>query len=74
MKNILLLLPLALVMTGCADVYRYPCQDPENWNDHYCTSNACVAAGVCTADVMGPDKEANEKLIKEYNESKSEAK
>ena len=74
MKNILLLLPLALVMTGCTDVYRYPCQDPENWNSEYCTSNACVAEGACTVDVMGPDKEANQKLLNEYNESKSGAK
>lgn len=74
MKNILLLLPLALIMTGCQDIYRYPCQDPENWNTHYCNSNACVAAGACTVDVMGPDKAANEKLMKEYNETRTETK
>ena len=73
MKHVLLLL-LVLVMTGCNDVYRYPCQDPENWDDEYCTSNACVAAGACAVDVMGPDRAANEKLIKEYNKSKSEVK
>ena len=21
----------ALMMSGCADRYRYPCQDPNNW-------------------------------------------
>jgi hypothetical protein len=73
-KNILLLLPLALIMAGCQDVYRYPCQDPENWNNDYCNSNACVAAGACTVDVMGPDKAANEKLMKEYNKTGTEEK
>ena len=28
------LMPL-LVLTGCGERYRYPCQDPENWNEKY---------------------------------------
>jgi hypothetical protein len=60
MKKLLSLLAvtvLALMLTGCGkytfeDVYRYPCQDPANWESPDCQPPNCEAYGVCTKDVM----------------------
>lgn len=48
---------LCLTLTGCGkytfeDIYRYPCQDPANWEAPECTPPNCEAYGVCTKDVM----------------------
>lgn len=37
-----------LLMVGCQDRYRYPCQDPENQTSQECNPPACVADGTCT--------------------------
>jgi len=57
-------------LTGCKydfkEVYRYPCQDPANWNTPDCTYPKCEAFGICTKDVMkgtplyDTDKEYND--------------
>ena len=60
MKKLLPLLAviiLSITLTGCGkytfeDVYRYPCQDPANWETPDCTPPNCEAYGVCTKDVM----------------------
>jgi hypothetical protein len=60
MKKLLPLLAVivvSLTLTGCGkytfeDVYRYPCQDPANWESPDCTPPNCEAYGVCTKDVM----------------------
>ena len=60
MKKLLSLLAvtvLALTLTSCGkytfeDVYRYPCQDPANWESPDCQPPNCEAYGVCTKDVM----------------------
>lgn len=59
MKKILSLLAvilLSLGLTSCKydfkEVYRYPCQDPANWETPDCTYPKCEAFGVCTKDVM----------------------
>jgi len=60
MKKLLSLLAvtvLALTLTGCGkydfkEVYRYPCQDPTNWESPDCQPPNCEAFGVCTKDVM----------------------
>jgi hypothetical protein len=60
MKKILSLLAvtvLALTLTGCGkydfkEVYRYPCQDPANWESPDCQPPNCEAFGICTKDVM----------------------
>ena len=48
---------LCLTLTGCSkynfeDIYRYPCQDPANWEAPECLPPNCEAYGVCTKDVM----------------------
>lgn len=44
-------------LTGCGkydfkEVYRYPCQDPANWETPDCQPPNCEGFGICTKDVM----------------------
>ena len=39
---------VALLMSGCEDRYRYPCQDPANFKNPECKPPLCVADGSCT--------------------------
>lgn len=47
-------LPITLIVTCLFvilfsdDVYRYPCQDPNNWGLEECLPPACESSGVCT--------------------------
>ena len=45
-----------LLLSGCSDGhYRYPCQDPNNWEDTECKPPVCSAAGACPEDLVGKD-------------------
>ena len=46
---------LMLSLTGCDSLnrYRYPCQDPANWEKAECNPPICEASGTCTKDVIG---------------------
>ena len=37
-----------LMIAGCSDAYRYPCQDPANQASTDCNPPVCVADGTCT--------------------------
>ena len=45
---------LVLSLTGCDSLnrYRYPCQDPKNWETAECTPPECEASQTCTKDVI----------------------
>jgi len=45
---------LMLPLTGCESFnrYRYPCQDPKNWEIAECTPPECEASQTCTKDVI----------------------
>ena len=45
---------LMLSLTGCDSLnrYRYPCQDPKNWETEQCTPPECEASQTCTKDVI----------------------
>ena len=45
-----------LLLAGCSDAYRYPCQDPKNFGTPKCEPPACEADGTCTKDLLGPPK------------------
>lgn len=45
-----------LVLTGCGERYRYPCQDPENWDEKYCKKPYCSANGTCPEDLTHYEK------------------
>lgn len=42
-----------MMVVGCDGHYRYPCQDPNNWDKAECNNEVCKAEGECTADVLG---------------------
>jgi hypothetical protein len=45
------LLVVGVVLSGCGfsiERYRYPCQDPANWQLVECTPPECEANGLCT--------------------------
>jgi len=52
MKAVFLILT-ALLLVGCEDRYRYPCQDPANKNNEECTRPLCEADGFCYDTLNG---------------------
>ncbi len=55
MKYLPLLLLVALM--GCQERYRYPCQDPANWNEDFCKKPICSANGTCPEDLTPYEKD-----------------
>ena len=50
-------LSVALVLlTGCEDRYRYPCQDPLNWQNAECKPPICTASGTCPEMLVKPEE------------------
>jgi hypothetical protein len=52
---ILLAMPVLMVITGCDQKYRYPCQDPDNWNSDSCKKPVCEVNRDCP-DIIFKDK------------------
>jgi hypothetical protein len=48
---------ILLALTGCQDSYRYPCQNPANFDKPMCNAPSCEADGTCTKYLV---KEQNE--------------
>ena len=49
----------ALLLVGCEDTYRYPCQDPANKDKAECNRPTCEAGGMCYDTLNGlPPKTA----------------
>lgn len=55
-KWALLVLPAFLLLSGCEERYRYPCQDPENWEQKQCKKPYCSANGTCPEDLRHYEK------------------
>lgn len=53
MRAALLSLLFVSALAGCEANYRYPCQDPNNWNNEECKKPACVATGECSENLVG---------------------
>jgi len=61
---ILLLFPVALAFFG-KDSFRYPCQDPTNWDKEYCKPPVCDVTRTCPEHIfkgqrdprLGPPKD-----------------
>ena len=49
----LLILPL---LVACSENYRYPCQDPDNWDKQICKKPWCSANGTCPEDLAHYEK------------------
>jgi hypothetical protein len=61
-----MLLPLFVLLVGCEERYRYPCQDPDNWDEKYCQKPYCSANGTCPEDLTNYEKK-NVMINKEGN-------
>ena len=56
MKKLLLFISI-FMLAGCEERYRYPCQDPTNWNEQQCKKPYCSANGTCPEDLTHYEKE-----------------
>jgi hypothetical protein len=64
---LLLLLPIGLAMCS-GDRFRYPCQDPTNWNKDYCKYPICDVTRTCPEHIfkgqrdprLGPPKDGQQ--------------
>jgi hypothetical protein len=48
---------LLVVLTGCEDRYRYPCQDPANAELAECKPPVCTSTATCPDQLIKPEKE-----------------
>lgn len=51
------LIVLSLLLASCSDMYRYPCQNPDNWDHKVCKRPYCSANGTCPEDLTPYEKE-----------------
>jgi hypothetical protein len=49
---------LSLLLASCSDMYRYPCQNPDNWDHKVCKKPYCNANGTCPEDLTPYEKQA----------------
>ena len=52
--SLLILLPL---LVACTENYRYPCQDPDNWEKKECQKPYCSANRTCPEDLTPYEKD-----------------
>jgi hypothetical protein len=48
---------LSLLLVSCSDMYRYPCQNPDNWEHKVCKKPYCSANGTCPEDLTPYEKD-----------------
>ena len=46
-----------LFLVSCSEGYRYPCQDPDNWDKQICKKPWCSANGTCPEDLTHYEKQ-----------------
>jgi hypothetical protein len=49
---LLLLLPLGLAYFSDGDRFRYPCQNPENWDKEFCKVPLCDVTRTCPQHIF----------------------
>jgi len=61
LRIFLLSTTLALGLTSCGyqGFYRYPCQNPDNWEKAECNPPICEASGTCTKDIIKKSTKSN---------------
>ena len=55
----------ALLLVGCEDTYRYPCQDPANKDKAECNRPVCEADGMCYDTLNGLPPKQELKVVEE---------
>jgi len=58
MKTMLTII-FAMMLAGCEERYRYPCQPPSNWEKEFCKKPYCSGNGTCPEDLSHYLKERN---------------
>ncbi len=48
---------MLVFLTGCEDRFRYPCQDPENWELDECKPPICTATATCPEQLVKTEQE-----------------
>lgn len=56
-KNIIQIIILLTFLIACSDRFRYPCQDPTNWNEPDCKPPLCTSTGTCPEMLVKPEQE-----------------
>ena len=53
---------LAFTLSSCGyqGYYRYPCQEPANWETAECKPPVCTVAGTCPVDLVGEEASNSE--------------
>lgn len=59
----LILMPLLLAIFG-GDRFRYPCQDPDNWDKKECKKPYCEVTGTMSGIMLSGSKENQAKTEK----------
>lgn len=49
-----LLIFIAVMLYGCKDVYRYPCQNPDNFYKPECQKPKCLFTQMCPEYLVAP--------------------
>jgi len=47
---------LPLLLLGCDQYYRYPCQDPANWGTEQCKKPICEVNRDCPEHIFNKEK------------------
>ena len=53
-----LLLSLLVLLAGCEERFRYPCQQPSNWGSPECQRPLCAVNGTCPDQLTKPEDRA----------------
>jgi len=56
-RSLAILFLITLYLIGCEDRFRYPCQDPKNWELADCKPPICTATGTCPDQLTKPEQE-----------------
>jgi len=53
--RVVFLFVIVWVLFGCQDRFRYPCQDPANWQTERCQRPQCAITQECPDQLIKPD-------------------
>jgi len=58
LKKVFFTVILAALLSSCGydGHFRYPCQDPANWENAECKPPICTANGACPDDLVSREK------------------
>ena len=51
----LMFLTIPLLLSACGQQYRYPCQDPSNWDKDICQKPLCEVNRDCPDHIFKPE-------------------